>query len=75
MKVALPFRSITQIVSSSEQPNPPKYKVKIFFRRLFSSVVLWSVILTAMFSGNKIISNYVFILIMIVLWASQSGHN
>jgi phosphatidate cytidylyltransferase len=48
-------------------PPPSGYKVKIFFRRLFSSLVLWGVILTAMFSGNKPISDYVFILIMVVL--------
>src|SRR3954452_12195814 len=49
-------------------PSPaPHYRVKIFFRRLFSSLVLWSVVLTAMFSGNKPFSNYVFLLIMVVL--------
>ena len=53
--------------TAAPAPNPPQYKVKIFFRRLFSFIVLWSVVLTAMFSGNKIISNYVFLLIMVVL--------
>jgi phosphatidate cytidylyltransferase len=49
-------------------PLPPSgYKVKVFVRRLFSSLVLWGVILTAMFSGNKPISDYVFLLIMVVL--------
>lgn len=55
--------------TAAPAPNPPQYKVKIFFRRLFSFVVLWSVVLTAMFSGNKIISNYVFLVIMVVLAA------
>src|SRR4051794_1511190 len=48
-------------------PNPPRYKVRVFFRRLFSSIVLWTVVLTAMFSGNKLLSNYVFLAIMVVL--------
>ena len=52
---------------ASEPINPPRYKARVFFRRLFSSVVLWTVVLTAMFSGNKPLSNYVFIVIMVVL--------
>jgi len=43
--------------------------MKTFFRRLLSSLVLWGVVLTAMFSGNKLFSNYVFLLIMVVLAA------
>jgi phosphatidate cytidylyltransferase len=50
-------------------PNPPNYKVIVFFRRLFSFVVLWSVVLTAMFSGNKLFSNYVFLIVMMGLAA------
>jgi len=46
---------------------PPTYKVQIFFRRLFSFVVLWTVVLTAMFSGHRLISNSVFLVIMVVL--------
>jgi phosphatidate cytidylyltransferase len=57
------------MASGASELNPPNYRVKVFFRRLFSSVVLWSVILTAMFSGNKLLSNYVFIAIMMVLAA------
>ncbi len=51
------------------EPKPSRYRLKVFFRRLFSSMVLWSVVLTAMFSGNKPFSNYVFLLIMVVLAA------
>src|SRR5438477_4040726 len=43
--------------------------MKTFFRRLLSFVVLWTVVLGAMFSGNKIISNSVFIVIMVLLAA------
>src|SRR6266567_4070061 len=57
------------MATAAPAANPPQYKVKIFFRRLFSSIVLWSVILAAMFSANKILSNYVFIAIMMALAA------
>ena len=46
---------------------PPVSKAKIFARRLTSTVVLWTVVLTAMFSGNQLISNYGFLTIMVVL--------
>ncbi|MEO5802864.1 MAG: hypothetical protein ABIR24_04990, partial [Verrucomicrobiota bacterium] len=42
-------------------------KGKIFFRRLLSSLVLWSVVIGSLFSGNKLIADYVFLLIMILL--------
>lgn len=46
---------------------PPASKLKIFVRRLLSFVVLWTIVLTAMFSGNKLVSNYVFLGIMLLL--------
>ncbi len=49
------------------QSQPPVSKAKVFFRRLVSSLVLWGVVLGAMFSGNKLISDFVFIAIMLVL--------
>jgi phosphatidate cytidylyltransferase len=49
---------------------PPPSKGRIFVRRLFSFVVLWSIILGAMFSGNEIISNGVFLVIIILLAAT-----
>ena len=39
----------------------------MFVRRLASTVLLWSVVLGAMFSGNKLLSDYVFLLIMVTL--------
>lgn len=42
-------------------------KAKIFFRRLLSSVVLWTVVISSLFSGNKLIADYVFLLIMVLL--------
>jgi phosphatidate cytidylyltransferase len=48
-------------------PPPSPSKLKVFLRRLFSFVVLWTIILTALFSGNKLISNYVFLVIITFL--------
>ncbi len=42
-------------------------KAKVFVRRLSSTAVLWTVVLVAMFSGNRILSNYVFAAFMVVL--------
>src|SRR3954454_2425761 len=38
---------------------PASSKAKIFFRRLLSFVILWTVLLTALFSGKQVISDYV----------------
>jgi phosphatidate cytidylyltransferase len=46
---------------------PPQSKAKIFARRLTSTLVLWGIILTALFSKNEWISNYVFFIIMLFL--------
>lgn len=48
-------------------PAPPVSKAKIFARRLFSTVLLWGVVLSALFSGVRFIEDYVFLLIMVVL--------
>src|SRR6266403_890141 len=42
-------------------------KGKVFLRRFFSTVVLWTVVLTALFSTNKTVSDYVFIVLMVFL--------
>jgi phosphatidate cytidylyltransferase len=55
---------------SAEPNNPPPpapSKAKVFVRRLSSSIALWAVILTALFSGNKLISDYFFLSIMLLL--------
>lgn len=46
---------------------PASSKLKTFLRRLLSTVVLWAVLLAAMFSGNTVLSNSVFLLIMCTL--------
>ena len=49
-------------------PSPaPLSKAQIFVRRLTSFVILWAVILGAMFSGHRLLSNGVFLLIMVGL--------
>lgn len=45
----------------------PTSKLKTFLRRLLSTVVLWSVVLGAMFSGHAALSNAVFLLLMCTL--------
>jgi phosphatidate cytidylyltransferase len=50
--------------------TPPPSKGRIFVRRLFSFVLLWSIILGAMFSGNDLLSDGVFLVIIILLAAT-----
>src|SRR2546425_11610208 len=53
--------------AETTSPPAPPPKIKVFFRRLASFVVLWSIVLTAMFSGHKLISDSVFLGIMVLL--------
>lgn len=46
---------------------PPLSKRQIFFRRLTSTVILWTIILSAVFSSNKLLSDYVFLAIIMLL--------
>jgi phosphatidate cytidylyltransferase len=48
-------------------PSSPPSKLKVFLRRLTSFVVLWTIVLTALFSSYPLISDYVFIVIMVSL--------
>lgn len=48
-------------------PTPALSKKQIFFRRLFSFLVLWTIILSALFSGHKLLSDYVFLIVMVLL--------
>ncbi|MCD6051719.1 MAG: hypothetical protein K0Q55_3128, partial [Verrucomicrobia bacterium] len=57
----------TTTAPSPATPPPGPSKGKIFLRRLFSSVVLWTVVILALFSGNKLVSDWFFLLIMTVL--------
>lgn len=60
--------SFTPMSDTPLAPAPPS-KAKVFFRRLGSTIVLWAVILAAIFSGNKLLSDYAFIALMILLAA------
>jgi phosphatidate cytidylyltransferase len=48
----------------------PVSKGAVFLRRLGSFVVLWTVVIGALFSGNKALSDYVFLLILTALAAA-----
>ena len=52
---------------SAQPAPPPPSRGKIFLRRLFSSVVLWTIVLLAIFSENRLVSAYFFLLIMFLL--------
>ncbi len=54
-------------MTPSDQPTPAPSKARIFFRRLLSSILLWTVVISALFSGNKLVADYVFVLIMVLL--------
>ncbi|MCX8090507.1 MAG: phosphatidate cytidylyltransferase [Verrucomicrobiae bacterium] len=55
-----------------EQPTAdgvaaPPSKLQIFFRRALSTVVLWGLLLAALFSGREWIANYVFLAFILIL--------
>lgn len=55
-------------MSEQNQPaKPPPSKSAIFLRRLGTSVVLWTVVIAALFARNKFIANYFFLLAMLAL--------
>jgi phosphatidate cytidylyltransferase len=55
--------------ASAPLAPPAPSKARTFRRRLLSTVVLWSVVIGALFCGNKVISDYVLLLILGVLAA------
>ncbi len=50
--------------------KPPPSKAKVFLRRLISSLVLWTIVLAALFSSNRWLSDYVFLVIIVFLAVS-----
>jgi len=48
-------------------PAAPLSKGAVFRRRLLSFTVLWGIVLGSLFSGNKVLSDYVFLLIVAFL--------
>ncbi|MGO8675667.1 MAG: phosphatidate cytidylyltransferase [Limisphaerales bacterium] len=61
---------MSDAIRPAPAPGPAPSKLKVFFRRLLSSLVLWTVVLTALFSSNRLISDYVFLVIMVFLAVS-----
>lgn len=53
-------------MSAAATASPPS-KAQVFFRRLVSTVILWTVILAALFSGNEWISDGICVLLLIFL--------
>src|SRR5271170_1136187 len=54
-------------MSDAAAAAPTPSKANVFFRRLITTVILWTVILAAMFSGSDLVSNGVLILLVFVL--------
>jgi len=57
-------------MSDAVAPTPPPSKAKTFARRLTSSVVLWSVVLAALFSPYRLVSDFCFLGAMVFLAAA-----
>ena len=54
-------------MSDPASATPSLSKTQVFLRRLVSTVVLWTAILAAMFSGNRFIADGVFVLLVAFL--------
>ena len=52
--------------ATAPTPAAPS-KLKTFLRRLISSVLLWSIVLAGLFSGNKLIADGLFLGVMLLL--------
>ncbi|HNU51194.1 MAG TPA: phosphatidate cytidylyltransferase [Verrucomicrobiota bacterium] len=52
---------------SAEALPPPASKGMVFARRLGSSLVLWSVVVAALFAPNRVLANACFLVILLVL--------
>ncbi|MEK7674993.1 MAG: phosphatidate cytidylyltransferase [Verrucomicrobiota bacterium] len=50
-----------------EPAEMPSSKSGVFKRRLTSSIILWTLVISALFSGNKLLSDYVFLAIMMTI--------
>jgi phosphatidate cytidylyltransferase len=63
------MRPTTDMAPCPVAPGQPN-KLGIFLRRLASFVVLWAIVLTALFCGSRLVSDYVFLMIMVFLTAT-----
>src|SRR5215472_17130937 len=55
------------MTAETTTPAPTLSKGKVFLRRLASTIVLWTVILLGLFSGSRLLSNGVFLIIIVFL--------
>ena len=53
--------------TNTNMPSASPSKGKVFLRRLASTIVLWAIILLGLFSGNALISNSLFLVIIVFL--------
>ena len=53
--------------ASTTPAAAPPSKAKIFLRRLISSLVLWTIVLSSLFSSNRFLSETVFIVLILAL--------
>ena len=60
-------------MSDAAAPAQTPSKAQVFLRRLITTVILWTVILAGLFSSNALISDGVFLLIMVLARAGRAG--
>lgn len=60
------MRPMSDATTAVQSPS----KVQVFFRRLTSTVILWTVVLASLFSGIRWLSDFVFLAAMVVLAAA-----
>jgi phosphatidate cytidylyltransferase len=58
--------------NTAPTPAPALSRGKVFFRRLFSSIVLWTIVLLAIFSKSRVVSDYFFLAVMVLISATGS---
>lgn len=61
------FSTLRPMSDRDTPAPPPPGRNQIFFRRLGSFAVLWTVVLAALFSGPRLLSDAVFLLVMLIL--------
>jgi len=61
---------MSDAIRPAPAPGPAPSKLRIFLRRLLSSLVLWTIVLMALFSSSRLVSDYVFLVIMVFLAVS-----
>jgi phosphatidate cytidylyltransferase len=58
---------MSDTTGSATAPPAAPSKLRIFLRRLLSTAVLWTAVLLALFWSNRVLSNYLFLAVMIFL--------